>query len=68
MALYFSSYGHDEDGAIYCIRKNPTPIKHSFQESLDEMIKYQNSFPCVIDPLTNLNDIDDQKSKRQEAV
>lgn len=68
VALYFSSYKSDEDGAIYCIRKDSILTRYSFQESLDEMIKDQNIFPCIIDPLSKLNDVDDPKSKRQEAV
>lgn len=68
VALYFSSCKLDFDGAIYRVVKNSIPIKYSFKESLEEMVKGKRDSPCIIDPMVGLNDVDDPKSKRQEAV
>jgi hypothetical protein len=68
VALYFSSCKLDFDGAIYRVVKNSIPKKYSFNESLEEMVKSKRNSPCIIDPMVGLNDVDDPKSKRQEAV
>lgn len=68
VALYFSSCKLDFDGAIYRVVKNSIPTKYSFKESLEVMVKGKRDSPCIIDPMVGLNDVDDPKSKRQEAV
>ncbi len=32
------------------------------------MVDNKDLFPCILNPLTNINDIDDPKAKRQEAI
>ena len=68
IALYFSSYKEDEDGGIYCLKKDSISTVFSFNEALDIMIKNQDPFPCILDPLAKLNDLEDPKPKRQEAA
>lgn len=68
IALYFSSYKENEDGGIYCLDKSSMPTLFSFKDALDAMIQNNESFPCILDPLTKLNDVEDPKPKRQQAA
>lgn len=67
IALYFSSYKEKEDGGIYCLHKSSIPTFFSFKDALNNMIKNNDHFPCIVDPLAKLNDVDDPKPKRQQA-
>ncbi len=68
ISLYFSSYKENEDGGVYCLEKSSISTFFSFKDSLDVMIEKGDLSPCIIDPRPKLNDLDDPKSKRQQAV
>ncbi|MFI5342807.1 MAG: hypothetical protein ACHQUC_01165 [Chlamydiales bacterium] len=68
IALYFSTYKPDCNGAIFCLEKNIALTFFSFSEALMAIKTNNDITPCIIDPLHKLNDLDDQKPKRQKAV
>lgn len=68
IALYFSSYKPDQNGAIFCLQSNSISAFSSFSEALQAIKNANDITPCIIDPIYRLNDLDDQKPKRQKAV
>ncbi|MCE5317830.1 MAG: hypothetical protein LLG04_10820 [Parachlamydia sp.] len=68
IALYFSSYKDSADGALFCLNKYLIPTFYSCHHALDQMIQEKDLTPCLVDPLVQLNDLDDPKPKRQKAV
>lgn len=68
IGLYFSSYKLEKKGAIFCLNIKKITTFRSFSEALHDMQKNCFVTPCIIDPLAKLNDLDDQKPKRQKAV
>lgn len=68
IALYFSSYKDGLDGALFCLNKSLVPTFLSYRDGLDQMIQERDLSPCLIDPLVQLNDLDDPKPKRQKAI
>jgi len=68
IALYFGSYKPDDSGAIFCLKKKSVITFFSFQEALSAIQADSEITPCIIDPLHKLNDLDDQKPKKQKAV
>jgi hypothetical protein len=68
IALYFASEKLDHDGAIFCLSKESISTYFSFKKAHQAIARKNEIAPCIIDPLTKLNDGDDPKPKRQQAV
>ena len=69
IALYFGSSKTDEQGAVFCLKKQAISRSFSFSQALHAIKDQRDITPCIIDPLgAVLNDLDDQKPKRQKAV
>lgn len=68
MALDICSDKSDEDGAIFCIQKHAILTCNSFAEAHQAIAQSNDITPCIINPLVQLNDLDDSKPSRQQAV
>lgn len=67
IALYFSNKKKDKNGAIFILNKDCLPTVRTFWDAVDAIKNERTFVPCLIDPLAQINDLDDQKPKRQQA-
>lgn len=69
--IFHSSLERKTDGAIFIIHMNDSWIKKSFVEIVDFIVLHLKAKkltpPIYWDPASDLNDLDDQKAKRQQA-
>ncbi len=67
-ALYFASRKDESDGAVFLIKHHNLEVHQSFEKALLEMAQTGKSTPCLIDPLVQINDVEQLKIKRQKPV
>lgn len=67
-ALYFASKKDKLDGGVFLISRQNLEIHQSFENALLEMTHTGKATPCLIDPLLQINDVEQLKIKRQKPV